>query len=236
MGELQKNRVNFEREGRYEEAAAIAVELEQSRSSEQTRRRHEMRSNMQSERMEANEKHLKTLDEFNLMWDRKQAEYDAHAADLQAQLTEKHKKSHQAYLEKLQRETEPRTVRWSAELLNQRKIEEALAKQKKYNEAQEIRAALSQMEAKEQALWKAKRDVKISGMEQLFLQKQQMEMNGLVKRIMSGQEEQKVTRQAEKTRLLQRYQNTKTQLDSQHRIAQQRSTKQFAVSQLANST
>ena len=39
------------------------------------------------------------------------------------------------YTEKLHRETAPRTPRWSRELLNQRKIQESLAKQKKYKEA-----------------------------------------------------------------------------------------------------
>merc|ERR1711904_387760 len=81
------------------------------------------------------------------------------------------------------------------------------------------------IEAKEHASWKAKREAKIASLEEQFLQKQQLEMSGLEKRIQSGREEQKQARKGELERLLQRYHNVKTQLESQQRIIQHRAEK-----------
>merc|ERR1719439_420887 len=119
-------------------------------------------------------------------------------------------------------EVEPRTPRWSRDLLNLRKIQETLVKQKNYAEAAKTKAHADQMEAKEHAAWKTKREAKIASMEEQFLSKQQLEMRGLLKRIQSGREEMKQARKGELERLLQRYHNVKTQLESQQRIIQQR--------------
>merc|ERR1712151_700001 len=168
------------------------------------------------------EAHMKELREFNEIWDRKVAEFEAHAVNLQSTLAERHKQEHQAQLEKLRAETEPRTPRWSKDLLNLRKIQETLAKMKKYGEAGKTKAQADQVEAKEHAMWKQKREAKISALEEQFLHKQQLEMGGLMKRISSGREEQKQARKSELERLLQRYQNVKNQLESQQKIIQQR--------------
>merc|ERR1712183_720284 len=71
-------------------------------------------------------------------------------------------------------------------------------------------------------MWKARREAKFASMEEQFLHKQQLEMGGLLKRIQSGREEQKQARKSELERLLQRYHNVKTQLESQQKIIQQR--------------
>lgn len=64
-------------------------------------------------------------------------------------------------MEKVRKETTPRTPRWSRELLNLRKIQDTLAKQKKYSEAQKTKQQADQMEIREHGAWKAKRDAKI---------------------------------------------------------------------------
>merc|ERR1712136_298742 len=140
------------------------------------------------------ESHAKEIAEFNEIWDKKGEEYQEHAGGLQSKLAERHKKEHEAYLEKLQREVAPRTPRWSTNLHNARKIQEALAKQKKFAEA---------------ATTKIQCD------------KQELEANGLAKRVQSGLEEQQQARATELERLLLRYNNIKSQLISQQKIVQQ---------------
>ena len=126
-------------------------------------------------------------------------------------------------MDKVRRETTPRTPRWSKDLLNLRKIQETLAKQRKYSEAQKTKQQADALEVREHAQWKAKRDAKIAALEDQFLRKQALEMHGLLKRIQSGREEQKHARKTELERLLQRYHNVKTQLESQQTIIRQRS-------------
>jgi len=219
---LEKHRRDCEAEGKYEEAELAATRLQQLREHEENRRREELRSQQLAERLGVEEAHMKELQEFNEIWDRKVAEFEAHAANLQSTLAARHQAEHQSYLEKLRAETEPRTPRWSKDLLNLRKIQETLAKMKKYAEAGKTKAQADQVEAKEHAMWKAKREAKIAALEEQFLHKQQLEMGGLMKRIQSGREEQKQARKSELERLLQRYQNVKTQLESQQKIIQQR--------------
>merc|ERR1719359_2643122 len=179
---LEKHRLDCERQGKYDEAELAKVRLGQLRAHEENRRREELRSQQLAERLGVEEAHMKELQEFNEIWDKKVAEFEAHAANLQ----------------------------------------ETLAKQKKYAEAARTKGHADQMEAKEHDAWKTKRDAKISAMEEQFLHKQQLEMGGLLKRIQSGREEQKQARKGELERLLQRYHNVKTQLESQQKIIQQR--------------
>jgi len=219
---LEKHRLDCEREGKYEEAETAKTRLDQLRAHEENRRREELRSQQLAERLGIEEAHMKELQEFNEIWDGKFAEFEAHAASLQSTLATRHMEEHQAYLEKLRRDTEPRTPRWSRELLNQRKIQETQARMKQYAEAGKTKAQADQVEAKEHALWKSRRDGKIATLENQFLKKQQLEMDGLLKRIQSGREEQKQARKSELERLLQRYHNVKTQTESQQKIIQQR--------------
>lgn len=219
---LEKHRLDCEREGKYEEAELARTRLAQLREHEENRRRDELRSQQLAERLGVEEAHMKELQEFNDIWDKKVAEFEGHASNLQNTLASRHKSEHGATLDKLRRETEPRTPRWSRDLLNLRKIQETLAKMKKYAEAGKTKAQADVLEAKEHALWKASREAKIAGLEENFLHKQQLEMGGLLKRIHSGREEQKMARKAELERLLQRYHNVKTQLESQQKIIQQR--------------
>lgn len=103
-----------------------------------------------------------------------------------------------------------------------RKIQETLAKMKKYAEAEKTKLQADRVEAQEHAQWKEKREGRIAALEEQFLHKQQLEMGGLMKRINGGRAEQKQARKAELERLLQRYHNVKTQMETQQRIIQQR--------------
>jgi len=216
---LDQKRIAYEQEGKYEEAENTKQRLEQLQAQVEQKRREDMKSKQLSERLGVEEAHMKELQEFNAHWDQKVAEFEAHAASLQAQLRERHEKEFDESREKFHRETEPRTPRWSRDLLNLRKIQETLAKMKKYGEAAKTKQQADAVEAKETEVWRAKRDAKIRGLEEQFLHKQSLEMMGLTKRIVSGREEQKQARKLELERLLQRYHNVKSQLESQQKIA-----------------
>merc|ERR1719223_1373418 len=158
---LEKHRADCEKQGKYEEAELAKTRLTQLRQHEENRRREELRSQQLAERLGVEEAHMKELQEFNEIWDRKTAEFEAHAAHLQSTLAQRHKQEHQQYLEKARAETEPRTPRWSRDLLNLRKIQETLVKMKKYAEAGKTKMQADQLEEKEHAMWKAKREQKI---------------------------------------------------------------------------
>ena len=101
-------------------------------------------------------------------------------------------------------------------------------------EADELKKERNEVSKRIAEMKKAKRDAKIAAMEDQFLRKQNLEMHGLLKRIQSGREEQKHARKTELERLLQRYHNVKTQLESQQTIIRQRAEKYPLHSGFAN--
>lgn len=216
---LEQKRLEYERQGRYDEAENTRQRLEQIQEQVEQKRREDMKSRQLAERLGVEEAHMKELQEFNAHWDQKVAEFEAHAANLQAQLGDRHEKEFREARERYLIETEPRTPKWSRDLLNLRKIQETLAKMKKYQEAQKTKQQADVVEAKETEAWRIKREIKIRALEEQFLGKQNLEMAGLTKRIVSGREEQKQARKQELQRLLQRYTNVKSQLETQQKIA-----------------
>lgn len=219
---LEEHRLRCEKEGKYEEAELARARLAQLKEHDENRRREELRAQQLSERLGVEEAHMKELQEFNEIWDGKTAEFEAHASNLEDTLAGRHQGEHQGTLDKLRSDTQPVTPRWSRDLLNLRKIQETLAKMKKYTEAGKSKAQGDALEEKEHEEWMVKREAKIASLETEYIRKQELEMGGLLKRIHSGREEQKQARKAELERLLQRYHNVKTQLESQQKIIQQK--------------
>mmetsp|Transcript_43375 Transcript_43375/g.114225 ORF Transcript_43375/g.114225 Transcript_43375/m.114225 type:complete len:380 (-) Transcript_43375:447-1586(-) len=234
LEQLERKRAECEGHGLYEEAELAKVQISELKVQEEGRRCEELHSQQMATRLGVDEAHMNELHEFHDVWDRKVAEYEDHARKLQAMLAERHLREHEAYLDKLEREVEPRAPRWSRHLLNLRRVQETLAKQKRYSEAAVKKGLADDMEASEQVLWKDKRDMKIQSLSDQFLTKQELEAKGLEKRIHSGREEQKHSRASELERLLLRYHNVKTQLQSQQRIVSQRVEKHPLLNSFMN--
>lgn len=219
---LEKHRLECEQKGLYEEAEIARVRIEQLRQHEEQSRREELKAQQLGERVGVDRAHMKELQEFNDIWDTKVKDFEMYVANLQKTLAQRHKEEHDAHLQSLREHTPPKTPKWSRELLNLRKIQETLAKQKKYAEAEKTKIQADRKEEQELSLWKDTRHAKIGALEEQFLHRQQLEMSGLLKRIQSGREEQKQARKSELERLVQRYHNVKTQLESQQKVIQQR--------------
>ncbi|KAF4677831.1 Mitogen-activated protein kinase kinase kinase 1 [Perkinsus chesapeaki] len=222
---LERHQMECEKTGRYSEAEAARQRLKQLREHQQNRAREELRTQQLAERLNVEEAHMKELQEFNEMWDKNVAEFEQHAISLQQQLAERQMQEQLEYTDKLNRETQPRNPRPSKQLLNLRRIQDTLGKQRQYADAARSKAQADLLERKETELWKNKRDKKINGLLDQHTYKQQLEMAGLMKRIQSGREEQKTARRTELERLLQRYHNVKTQLEAQQHLIRLRAEK-----------
>ena len=125
---LEEHRKNCERQGKYVEAEIAKNRLEELKLHEENRRREAMRSRQIAERLGVEEAHMLEFQQFNLIWDKKMAEYERRAEDL----VEAMKERHAAELRDYQRKLMGKQVRpkFSRDLLNLRKIQDTLAKQK----------------------------------------------------------------------------------------------------------
>eukprot|EP00435_Cladocopium_sp_Y103_P064710 s497_g26.t1 len=186
---LDQQRKQFEIEGKYEDAEQVKMRLDLLQEKADAKRKEALRQRQLAQRLGVEEAHMKELQEFNQHWDQKVAEFEAHAASLQAQLQERHNQEFAEARKKFEMETEPRNPRFSKDLLNLRKIQDTLAKMKKYSEAGKTKQQADILEAKEREAWSTKREAKIRSLEEQFLHKQSLEMTGLTKRIVSGREE-----------------------------------------------
>jgi hypothetical protein len=89
-----------------------------------------MRSRQIAERLGVEEAHMLEFQQFNMIWDRKMSEYETHAEELVEAMKERHAAELRDYQRRLMGvQIKPK---FSKDLLNLRKIQDTLAKQKEY--------------------------------------------------------------------------------------------------------
>jgi len=230
---LEEHRKNCERQGKYVEAEIAKNRLEELKLHEENRRKEAMRSRQIAERLGVEEAHMLEFQQFNIVWDKKMAEYEEHADELVEAMRERH----QGELREFQRKllSKQQKPKFSRELLNLRKIQEHLAKQKDYTEAHKMKLKSDALEAWELEKWRNQKQQEMFQREAKFKHRQQQELLALQKRIQTGREEQKKQRQMDLERLLQRYQNVKSELEAQQNLERIRADR-FAAQQAASTT
>jgi len=230
---LEEHRKNCEKQGKYVEAEIAKNRLEELKLHEENRRKEAMRSRQIAERLGVEEAHMLEFQQFNIVWDKKMNEYEQHVEEMVEAMRERH----QGELREFQRKLLGKQMKpkWSRELLNLRKIQEHLAKQKDYTEAHKMKLKSDALEAWELEKWRNQKQQEMFQREAKFKHRQQQELLALQKRIQTGREEQKKQRQMDLERLLQRYQNVKSELEAQQNLERIRADR-FAAQQAAQST
>mmetsp|Transcript_4858 Transcript_4858/g.9129 ORF Transcript_4858/g.9129 Transcript_4858/m.9129 type:complete len:291 (+) Transcript_4858:1-873(+) len=105
--------------------------------------------------------------------------------------------------------------KFSPELLNLRKIQSTLAKQKSYHDAHQAKLKADSLEAVELTKLDRQHQKKMAVQEEKLACKQHQELDALRHRVNAGRDEHRRQRQAELERVLMRYQNVKTALEKQ---------------------
>ena len=101
-----------------------------------------------------------------------------------------------------------------------------------YTEAHKMKLKSDALEAWELEKWRNLKQQEMFQREAKFKHRQQQELLALQKRIQTGREEQKKQRQLDLERLLQRYQNVKSELEAQQNLERIRADR-FAAQQAA---
>ena len=134
-----------------------------------------MRLRHKNEAAEIEEAHLQEFNAFNQNWDKKMNEFQEHGLNMLTGLENKHVRD----IEDNRRDLEAKlsvVIKASPELLNMRKIQENLAKQKEYAEAHKVQARVQQLEREEEAKHLQTRQRKIAAAETKLMQKQANEV------------------------------------------------------------
>jgi len=218
IAELEKECDGLNAMERYEEATTLNKRLTELKREHDLIVLAERRSLQVDSILQLEQDHIDKLQEFNGRWDKKIKDYEDNAADTEAAVNERQWADYAAYFEKLQKETEPRVPKWSKELLNLRKIQQTLGKMKDYEEAGKIKAQADKLEEKEHKAWEQRRNAKIAALEETFLLKQKVEMDGLLEKIAVGREKQGLARKSELERMQKHYMRTRSAALSQQAI------------------
>jgi len=214
---LDEHRQECVANGLYEEASVAQGRLVMLREKEKVRRAEAVRTRHIAERLDVEEAHMREFEQFNGSWNNKMAEYDDRTALLEEAMEEKHGAELHSWQETMQNQFLLRP-KFSRDLLNLRDIEDKLAKQKHYAEAQKVKLKGDLMEKWELENLKKGWRRKFLQKRVHFISKQQQERVAFKKRIQAGRKKQQRVRHEKLCCVLQRYNNIKMGLSRQQNL------------------
>eukprot|EP01022_Parablepharisma_sp_SALTPOND_P012411 TRINITY_DN1592_c0_g1_i1.p4 TRINITY_DN1592_c0_g1~~TRINITY_DN1592_c0_g1_i1.p4 ORF type:complete len:214 (-),score=43.06 TRINITY_DN1592_c0_g1_i1:453-1094(-) len=144
------------------------------------------------------------LDEEKDKWDTRMSEMKQHLATIENEMIERQKKE----LETLHNNLEtslPTNFKPSSTLLNLKKVQQNLIKQKKYAEASATKDKIEEMEEEEDRKWKQVRGEKIAFQEAQLVQKHNREREGHNKRTKTALAELEIERDKNIQQFMQNY-------------------------------
>lgn len=153
--------------------------------------------------------------EFSNAWDNYMAEYENTAYTSLEKLKEKHMLEFQAFHEKVVKEAKSK-MKPSKELLELRKKQQTLARQKQYEEADIVKRKADQLEEWEKNKNEALVQQIVEKQEKKLKKQQQQALAALLKRIQRDRNEQLKHRQMDSERLIQRNKNVKNDIVLKH--------------------
>jgi len=214
---LDDHREECEKEGDYHEAKATYVRLCELRADDDSKSRDELLSRQEVEAESVEMAHDREQAYFFGVWDKRMAEFEETAEEAFEKLAEKHRLELTTFQEQFAARESQRTPKLSRDLLNLRRIQEALVKQKDYTEAMKVKRDADKMEAKELTALQAKGQEHMRVKTAEIQRRQNQEHEALAKRIQRSRDEALRQRDQEYRRMLQRYNNVKISLSTHHR-------------------
>jgi len=215
---LDEYRLKCEEEGNYLEAGRAYGQLETLRRQEERRQQKSLKARQISERQDVQIAHNMQYSDFNQAWDKYMDEYDQMAQMYIQQMTEKHAVNLLEFQERLHKEVIDKPPKFSKELLEWRRRQHMLARQKNYAEAQKIKRIADVMEERERKSLDEMNRQQFARRETKFRAEQQAELQALLKRIDSRRKEHIKQRNLDSKRLLQRNRNVQAVLESKQSV------------------
>ena len=125
----------------------------------------------QQDRLSIEEQHTKEYEEFQQNWEQRLQAKDQENQAILQQLDERHLKDLEENRQVLEQRI-PLNFKASSELLNLKKIQDGLARQKEYSEAHKIQQKIVELDRSEQEKYNQVRIKKIMAAESLLIQRQ----------------------------------------------------------------
>lgn len=207
---LHAYRKHCESTGEYVEAQKARRKYEELRCKEEERQRRLVAQAQQHEMNEVEQAQKHQFLGFSAAWDKYMADYESTAFMSLERLKEQHSGEFATFQDKMR--SQPKPTKFSRELLELRRKQEALAKLGQYEEAYKVKEAADHLEE-----WELARSASIvsdsaRGAESRLRQQQTKALAALQKRVQRDRGEQIRHRQVDSQRLIQRNKNLKADL------------------------
>mmetsp|Transcript_88310 Transcript_88310/g.189648 ORF Transcript_88310/g.189648 Transcript_88310/m.189648 type:complete len:411 (-) Transcript_88310:127-1359(-) len=217
---LHAYRKKCESNGEYVEAQKARRKYEELRAKEEERQRRLVDQAQQHEMNEVEQAQKQQFLGFSAAWDKYMADYESTAYMSLERLKEQHAGEFSSFQEKLR--NKPSRSKFSRELLELRRKQEALAKLGKYEEAWKVKEAGDHLEEWEMARSASLVSDSARRQENRLRKQQQKALAALLKRIQRDRGEQIRHRQTDSQRLIQRNKNLKVDLCKKQHLEFQR--------------
>jgi hypothetical protein len=211
---LEEYRMKCEEEGNYLEAGRANKQPGVLRKQEEARQQKAVLARQLSERQDVQLAHNMQFSDFNAAWDKYMEEYDSMAQMYIQQMTERHALVLLEYQKQLRHDLAGKPPKWSKELLEHRRKQHILARNKEYAEAEKLKKVSDRVEDKERKSMEREQAVLFARREAKYRHQQQSELSALLKRIEVRRREHIKQRNLDSKRLLQRNRNVQAVLES----------------------
>ena len=146
---LEHHCSDCEKQGKYVEAEMAKNRIKELKEQKKQMDLDELQTRQQNENIELEETHILEFNNFNQEWDKRMNEFQMHSSQLVKALEEKHIQQHEEYRNGLEEKIAFR-FKPSPELLNLKRIQTNLARQKEYKEAHQVQVRSQKLEKQEQ--------------------------------------------------------------------------------------
>jgi len=219
---LEEYRAKCEAEGDYIEAGRASTQLETLRKQEQRRREKALRAQQIAQRQDVQIAHNMQFDEFNASWDNYMEEFDRMSQMYVQQMQERHAGQLESLRTTMMQTATDKPAKYSKELLDWRRKEKILARQKKYAEAQKIKRIADELEIAERRAGGSGLQKNIKLKEEKMRKEHTREFDVLLKRVSARRQEHLKQRKSDMKRLVQRNRNVQQVLESKQATSGQR--------------
>lgn len=215
--DLARYRQFCERKSHYKEAELVQHVLKQLRLEEENRHVYALTQQQEMERQGLGEAHLIEFQQFNQVWNKRIDEFEDNQLREEANTLEQHSMDLAKFHGDMTAHP-PNQPKFSKDLLNLRKIQNTLASQKNYVEAQKVKIKGDKLEQQERERISCERAYRYQLREKQILARHRQELLARRKKMESLRIELERARKKELELLLQRYNNVKRGLLGQQNI------------------
>ena len=162
------------------------------------------------------EAYVKEFNSFNTFWEKKEKEFEQSSQRIEREFIEKQKAKYDLFIEKISKDSHIKRNCITHDVLNLQRIELALAKQKKYIEAQNTRIEWQELIKRNFSSLKTKAEQQKVLLIEDFEKRQKSELVEFKKRLEELKEDQIRIRKSELEKLIYKYDKLKKELENIH--------------------